>query len=426
MDMSEREWRTLNLIERVIECEISVSEAAASLGRSVRQVQRMRKRVLAEGAAAVQHGNRGRSPKHKLAEADRERIIELAKDKYAGFNDHHLHEKLVTDENFSLSRETVRRVRRAAGQKSPRKRRPPKHLRRRERSAQAGMMILWDGSTHDWLEGRGPRLCLMGAVDDATGELLPGAHFAKQESTVGYLRLLRDVVVNKGIPQTAYGDRHSSLRRNDKHWSLEEELAGEREKTHVGIALEELGVRVIFARSPQAKGRVERAWNTLQDRLVSELRLANAKTRGQANGVLEKFRKDYNSRFMKPPRNPTPAWGKAPNDRTRILDLCALRYIRKVRKNNTIQVNKTVIDIPKPRSGRTYAGRQVEVRHHLNGHYRVFCDGECIAWRREGPRPKESTVTGPRTELGLEKRQRRTRERKLREQREQRGQQDDR
>jgi transposase len=423
MEMSEREWRTLNLIERVIECEISVSEAAASLGRSVRQVQRMRKRVLEEGAAAIQHGNRGRAPKHRLAEADRQRIVELAEGKYAGFNDHHLHEKLVADEDFSLSRETVRRVRREAGQASPRRRRPPKHLRRRERSAQAGMMILWDGSTHDWLEGRGPRLCLMGAIDDATGELLPGAHFTEQESTVGYLKLLRDLLVTKGIPHTAYGDRHSSLRRNDKHWSLEEELAGQREKTHVGIALEELGVRVIFAQSPQAKGRVERAWNTLQDRLASELRLANAKTRGQANGVLEKFRKDYNGRFMKPPRNPTPAWRKAPNDRTTLLDLCALRYIRKVRKNNTIQVNKTIVDIPKPRSGRTYAGRQVEVRHHLNGHYRVFCDGECIAWRREGPRPKESRVRGPRTELGLEKRQRRTRERQLRQQREE---QDDR
>src|SRR4026207_1891861 len=171
----------------------------------------------------------------------------LRRGKYEGFNDQHFTEKLAEVEGLRLSRETVRRILREAGIGSPRKRRPPQHPPRRARKAQAGQMILWDGSEHDWLEGRGPRLCLMGAIDDATGELLPGAHFTEQESTVGYLRVLRDILREKGIPHTVYGDRHSSLRRNDKHWTLEEELAGRQEPTQVGRALANLGVEVRYA-----------------------------------------------------------------------------------------------------------------------------------------------------------------------------------
>lgn len=136
-------------------------------------------------------------------------------------------------------------------------------------------------------EGRGPRLCLMGAVDDATSELLPGAHFVEQECAASYLRVLRDIVREKGVPQSAYMDKHGALRRNDSHWTLEEELKGSQEPTHVERALKTLGIEVIYAHSPQAKGRVERGWATHQDRLTSELRLAKACTVASANAVLE-------------------------------------------------------------------------------------------------------------------------------------------
>jgi len=290
MLMSERQWRVLSLLERLNRGEVTVEEVAASLRRSRRQVQRLRKRLAGQGAAGLVHGNAGRRPKHRTSEDLRERVVMLRRDKYAGFNDQHFTEKLAEVEGLVLSRETVRRILREAGLASPRKRRPPKHRQRRERKAQAGQMILWDGSEHDWLEGRGPRLCLMGAIDDATGELLPGAHFTEQESTVGYLRVLRDILREKGIPQTVYGDRHSSLRRNDKHWTLEEELAGRQEPTQVGRALAGLGVEVRYALSAPAKGRVERLWGVLQDRLISELRLVGASTRGQANRVLSEYR----------------------------------------------------------------------------------------------------------------------------------------
>ena len=400
MTLSEREWRTLRLIERLQRAEVSVSEVAASLDKSVRQVQRLRKAVAQEGPTAVVHGNRGRPSKQRLSAELRMRIVMLRRDKYRGFNDHHFTEKLVEVEGIAVSRETVRRLLRAQGLGSPRKRRAPRHRHRRERKAQAGQMVLWDGSRHDWLEGRGPRLCLMGAIDDATGELLPGAHFTENETTVGYLRVLRDMLADKGIPHTVYGDRHSSLKRNDSNWTLEEELAGQRQKTQVGQALDELGIQALFALSAQAKGRIERLWGVLQDRLVSELRLAGATSQGQANQVLRRYRKEHNARFQIPAADVQSAWRPAPKDRTDLLDLCALRYVRKVYQNNTIRLAGQVLDIPRRRGARlpTYAGRIVQVRVHLNGHVRVFFEDECIAWKQGGPRPTGSTLHGPRTE----------------------------
>lgn len=413
MRMSERQWRTLSLVERLERGEITLSEAAASLGRSERQMRRIRNRIYEQGQAGVVHGNTGRAPKHKTSEEIRERVVVLRREKYAGFNDHHFAEKLVEVEGIELTRETVRRLLRAAGLGSPRKRRPPKHRRRRERRAQAGQMILWDGSSHDWLEGRGPRLCLMGAIDDATGEFLPGAHFTEVESTVGYLRLLRDMMREKGIPHTVYEDRHSSLRRNDKHWSREEELAGRRELTQVGRALADMGVEARYALSAQAKGRVERLWGVLQDRLCSELRLAGAKTRGQANVVLRDYVPEHNKRFAMPPRDVQSAWRKAPSDHTHLLDLCALQYARKVYKNHTVRLGGQVIDISRRRDAAhaSYAGKTVIVKHLLSGDYRVFYEGECIAWV-EGKRPKASSIGGPRTLTAWQTTQRRQQQQK--------------
>ena len=197
MLMSEREWRVLSLLQRLDRREVTVGEVAACLGRSRRQVQRMRKRFAGKGKAGLVHGNAGRCPKHRTSQEVREQVLMLRRGKYDG-------------STTSTSRRSWRRSR----------------VWRREWKAQAEQMILWDGSEHDWLEGRGPRLCLMGAIDDATGEFLPGAHFTEQKSTLGYLRVLRDILREKGIPHTVYGHRHSSVRRNDKHWTLEEELAG--------------------------------------------------------------------------------------------------------------------------------------------------------------------------------------------------------
>jgi hypothetical protein len=264
------------------------------------------------GHSGVLHGNLGRAPVHRVAEQIRARVVALRLDKYAGFNDQHFSEKLVEVEGLVLSRATVRRVLRAAGIRSTRQRRAPVHRRRRPRKAQAGMMILWDGSQHPWLEERGPLLCLMGALDDATGELLKGAHFVAHECTAGYLGVLKAIAATKGLPWSVYMDHHSSLFRNDDHWSAQERERGVQAPTHVGRALAQLGIEAIAACAPQAKGRVERLWGTLQDRLVSELRLCDARTLAQANAVLERFLPDYNRRFARPAAQPQAAWRGVP------------------------------------------------------------------------------------------------------------------
>lgn len=376
--MSERQWKRLDVVKRVEAGLLTVGQAAQAAGLSKRQMRRVRAAVRARGKAAIAHGNRGKSAANRVDDRTRKRVLALARKKYAGFNDQHLTEKLVEEEGLEVSRSTVRRVLRGAGIAAARPRRPPKHRRRRDRKPQAGMMILWDGSRHAWLEERGPMLCLMGAVDDATGDLLPGAHFVEQECAAGYLGVLHAIAKDKGLPLSAYMDRHGSLKRNDSHWTLEEELRGVQDPTQVGTALAALEIEVIFALSPQAKGRVERLWGTLQDRLVSELRLAKARTVEQANGVLELFRPDYNRRFGLAPADTQPAW--RPVRRELDLDrICSFHYEATVLNDNTVRLAGGVIDIPPGPRGRSYARAKVEVRQLLDGSWRVYRRDQLLA-----------------------------------------------
>jgi len=199
------------------------------------------------------------------------------------------------------------------------------------------MLLLIDGSCHAWLEGRGPVLTLLGVIDDATGKV-PAAHFQlEHENSAGYLRLLRPLVEGPGIPLALYRDQHSTLQRNDDHWSRERTTGRTTLPTQVGRALEELGIEIIVARSPQAKGRIERLWRTFQDRLVSELRLAQAATLEQANAVWARFREEYNRQFAKAPQQAGSAYRKL--DRRLDLDrIFSLRYERKLGNDHLIRV----------------------------------------------------------------------------------------
>jgi hypothetical protein len=175
-----------------------------------------------------------------------------------------------------------------------------------------------------------------------------------------------------------YQDRHSALKRNDDHWTLEEELRGEQDLTHVGTALRTLRIEPIFALSPQAKGRVERMWGTLQDRLCSELRLAKAKTIAEANVVLERVRKKLNRRFGKPARDQQPAWRPVPTG-IELEKVCAFRYQAVVGNDNAVRLSGNVIDIPPGPGRRSYAKAQVEVRQFLDGSWRVYLREQLIA-----------------------------------------------
>ncbi len=376
--MSEKQWKRLDVIRRMGRGELTCREGAEVVGLSERQVRRLRRGVEERGKTAVIHGLTGRSPANRIGEETRRRVIELARKKYAGFNDHHLTEKLLELEELAISRRSVQRILRGAGIGSVHKHRAAKHRKRRERKAAEGMMVLWDGSPHDWLEGRGPRLCLMGAVDDATGDLLPGARFVEQESTAGYLGLLKGMVEEKGIPLSIYMDKHSSLRRNDDHWTLAEELAGEQELTQVGRALRELGIERIYANSPQAKGRVERRWEMDQDRLCSELRLAGACNAEQANQVLEEYRLASNLRFSVPALERTSVW-RSLRKGMNLDRVCSLRYEAKVGNDNAVRFSGRVFDIPPGPGKRSYAGKHVWIHQLLDGSWRIYFKDEIIA-----------------------------------------------
>jgi hypothetical protein len=222
-----------------------------------------------------------------------------------------------------------------------------------------GMLLQTDGSHHPWLEKRGPWLTLLGVIDDATGKV-PAAHFqAERENSAGYLRLLRNVVEGPGIPWALYRDQHSTLQRNDDHWSLEEQLAGQQLPTQVGRALEDLGIEIIVARTAQAKGRIERLWRTFQDRPASELRLAQARTLEQANAVLVKFLEDFNRQFSKTPQQSGSAYRKL--DRRLDLDrVFSLRYSRKVGNDHVIRVGPGLkVQLPALPGNKGFAGRGV-------------------------------------------------------------------
>jgi transposase len=378
MLMSEKSWKRLDTAKRIEAGELTVGEAAKVLGLSLRHTRRVRGRVKAKGKEGLVHGNQGRRSSRRTARATVKKVLALAKGKYRGFNDQHMTECLGEEEGLNLSRSTVRRLLRTAGIVAARRRRAPKHRRRRDRKPQVGMMIVWDGSLHDWLEDRGPRLCLMGAVDDATSELLPGAHFVEAECSAGYLKVLHAIVVEKGIPLSAYGDQHSSLKRNDDHWTLAEELRGEQDQTQVGRALKALEIERIDALSPQAKGRIERLWGTLQDRLVSEMRKAGVRTLDEANAFLKQYIPRHNRRFAVPPQDSTPAWRKVRPG----LDLgrvCAFRYEATVLNDNTVRIQGRVIDIPPGPGGRGYAKKRVEVVQRLDGAWRVYWKDAVIA-----------------------------------------------
>jgi len=366
--LSQKELQRVTVISECVQQNLTCARAAELLDLSPRHIKRLKARYRQGSAAALAHVSRGRPSHRRLPERTRARVLALARTRYPGFNDHHLHEKLVEQEGFSLSRETLRRLLRASGIGSPRKRRPPAHRQRRLRSAREGELVQLDGSPHDWLEGRGPLLTALGMQDDASSKIL-AAQFFPSETSQGYFCLLQSLLRRYGVPVAFYGDRSGVFTRNDDHWSLEEQLAGQRQPTQFGRALEQLGVTFLAAQSPQAKGRIERLWGVLQDRLPSELRLARACDLDSANRVLRRFVADYNRRFARSPRDAAKAWRPAPENLERI---CCFTHQRIVSNDNVVQWGGQRLQIhPQPRRF-SFAGAKVQICQALNGRVSLY------------------------------------------------------
>lgn len=239
-------------------------------------------------------------------------------------------------------------------------------------------MVLWDGSPHRWFGKDTAPCCLMAAIDDATSGLCD-AFFLPYECSYGYLKLLQHMVTTYGIPLAIYQDQHSSLHRNDDHWSLEEQLQGEQDPTQVGTALKALGITPIFALTPQAKGRIERLFGVLQDRLIAEMELRGIIDMDAGNRFLtEYFIEDYNRRFAREPETPQGAWRRVPKG----LDIdraIGFQCRAVVGNDHAVRLRRTVIGIPEGPVQGGYAKAKAEVNQPSDGGWRVSYKQSLIA-----------------------------------------------
>ncbi len=377
--LNTQEQKRVMVLNRILAGHLSTAEAAVLLSLSHRQVQRMLAAYRKEGVAAVVHGNRGRTPTHRIGDDVRKRVIALAREAYQGCNQQHLRDLLAERDGIVLSRASVHRILHEAQMLPEPKRRPPQHRRRRTRYAQEGMLVQIDGSRHAWLGERGPWLTLIAAIDDATGKLIAGV-FREQEDAHGYFLLVRQMLQRYGRPLALYHDRHSIFQHTSKATeadSVAEQLAGKQAPTQFGRLLEELEITSIAARSPQAKGRVERLFGTLQDRLVIELRLAGASTREQANEVLQAYLPRFNAQFAVEPAQADLAYRPLPQ--MQCLDsLVCFKYVRTVALDNTVTFGEHRLQLLPDQQRRSYARAEVEVHERLDGKLAVYYTQRCL------------------------------------------------
>lgn len=389
--MSLKENSRLLIMASVDRGETQVKEAARLLNISTRQVRRLLKALRTQGAQGLAHGNRGREPVNALSAELRSQILRLLCTDYADFNNQHVASMLARRDHIIVSRMTISRIRQQIGLPSPVRRRPARAHHRRERMLQAGVLVQIDGSQHAWFEQRSAPCCLLAAVDDATGMLL-AAVFCQQESLFGYLDLMRQVVQHYGIPAAVYSDRHT-IHVSPKHTlSVEQQLQGLNTQTHLGRCLSLLGISQVLAWSPEAKGRIERLNETLQDRLVKELRLAGISQIAGANQFLPGFICDHNSEFGVSAVQPEPAFRPMPPSFNWDY-VFSIRETRIVQSDNTVCFQGLSLQIPQSPTARSYAKARVEVCSMPDGRLSIAYKGVFIA----GPSTLEALVAAPRT-----------------------------
>jgi len=361
-----KEVTRYRIVQRVLEGKIVNKEAASALGLSIRQVKRLKRKVEHLGPAGVLHGNKGRVPAHAYSPEERSRVIAVAEERYFDFNFSHLSEMLEKEEGIRVNRETLRLWLRPRGF-GGKARRMPKHRRRRTRSTQEGKMLFLDGSPHQWFGEEESTLIL--CTDDATGNPLCG-RFQQEEDLDGCLRVCLDVFRRYGLPGQFYLDcasQFTTTRHGGLHASQDD-----REPTQFERAMRELGIGLIFAYSPQARGRAERINGTFQDRLVAELRLKGIHNAHDATRYLtHHFIPRYCRHFGLAPRDKTPAWRDLPQN-IDIRNILCKRFQRTVNNDNTISVNGRIIQLLPSRNRSHFVKAKVQVNLWTNGTWHVF------------------------------------------------------
>jgi hypothetical protein len=375
--MSTKELRRVQVIQQALGKKIKQVEAAEVLGLSDRQIRRLVKRVGVEGVRGLVHRSRGRRSNRAIDGRKKARIFRLYEVRYRDFGPTLAAEKLAERDSIAISDETLRLWLLAAGI-THFKRRARRHRRWRERKRHRGEMVQMDGSHHDWLEGRGPGCVLMGYIDDATGRVY--ARFYEYEGTIPAMDSFRRYVRRTGIPMSVYLDKHSTYKSTAKP-TIEEQLQGHEPMSQFERALGELGVKVIHADSPQAKGRIERLFGTFQDRLIKEMRLAAIRTLQQANRFLVHYLPIYNRRFSVKPAEQGDFHRPAPPGRDLEGILC-LKAQRVLRNDFTVAYNGRLYQIEE-----AIRAKKVVIEERLDGTLRITHQGQRLRYREITARP---------------------------------------
>lgn len=375
--MSGKELRRVHVIRQALDKKLTQVKAATVLGLTPRQVRRLMTRVRQEGDQGLVHRGRGKPSNRRIAEAVKAKILRLYTTRYGDFGPTLAAEKLAERQGLTVNAETLRTWLLAAGVDHFRRRKRP-HRAWRARKAAVGELVQLDGSHHDWFEGRGPQCVVLAYIDDASSRVW--ARFYAYEGTWPALDSFRRYAEQYGLPLAVYTDKHTTYKSPAKP-TLDEQLAGQTPQSQFERSLAELGVDVMHAHSPQAKGRVERLFGTFQDRLIKELRLAGVRTVDAANHFLDGYLPRYNQRFMVPTAQAGDLHRPCPARRDLARSLC-LKTVRVLRRDWTVAYNGQLYQI------QTHVRTtRVLIEEPLDGTLRITHQGQPLAYHLIAARP---------------------------------------
>jgi transposase len=383
--MSGKELRRVHVLRQALEKKITQGQAGEALGLTTRTIRRLLQRVQADGDVGLVHRGRGKPSNRRIPTTIKTQALGLYARRYADFGPTLAAEKLAERHGITLSAETLRRWLQARGIDHFR-RRPRRHRAWRERKPHVGELLQLDGSHHDWFEGRGPRCVLMAYIDDASSRVY--ARFYEYEGTIPALDSVQRYVRQYGIPLAVYADRHTTY-QSPAQPTVAEQLAGAEPTSQFGRALGELGVALIPAHSPQAKGRIERLFKTFQDRVVKEMRLAGVSTRDAANQFLAAYLPIYNRRFTVAPAQAADL--HRPRPAAHVLEpILCLKTTRLVRRDWTVAHHGRLYQIDQP-----VQTTQVVVEDRLDGTLRIRHHGQSLRYHAIPARPKKIMAVHP-------------------------------
>ena len=383
--MSAKELRRVHVIRQVREKRITQREAGTLLRLTDRQIRRLLQRVQEEGAQGLVHRGRGKPSNRRIAEPVKAKMLRLYETRYGDFGPTLAAEKLAERHGLSVSDETLRGWLQAKGVTHFRRRKRP-HRAWRARKAHIGELVQLDGAHHDWFEGRGPACVLMAYIDDASSRVF--ARFYDYEGTIPAMDSFQGYIRQHGIPLAVYADKHTTY-RSPAEPTIEEQLAGAAPRSQFGRALGELGVELISAHSPQAKGRVERLFKTFQDRVLKELRLAEVSTLDAANAFLKRYLPIYNRRFAVPPaqvadlHRPRPA-------RDELDRILCIKTRRVLRSDWTVAHNGHLYQVQT-----NVRATQVVIEERVDGRLHITHQGQGLAYALIAARPERPAVPQP-------------------------------